>query len=95
MSGTKHEDSRRRFLATAAAAAGAAVLPFAKPGTHTIHRRCHQSTCFAGLRRRHGTGLRRARQWGRHATAFVGRRHFDDADLMEKRFEFDALTLEP
>lgn len=26
------------------------------------------------------------RQWGHHATAFVGRRHFDDADLMEKRF---------
>ncbi len=29
------------------------------------------------------------RQWGRHATAFVGRRHFDDADLFEKRFKFD------
>jgi len=29
------------------------------------------------------------RQWGRHATAFVGRRHFDDADLIEKRFELD------
>jgi len=29
------------------------------------------------------------RQWGRHATAFVGRRHFDDADLFEKRFVFD------
>jgi len=28
------------------------------------------------------------RQWGRHATAFVGRRHFDDADLFEKRFRF-------
>ena len=27
------------------------------------------------------------RQWGHHATAFVGRRHFDDADLIEKRFE--------
>lgn len=27
------------------------------------------------------------RQWGRHATAFVGRRHFDDADLLEKYFE--------
>jgi hypothetical protein len=26
------------------------------------------------------------RQWGHHATAFVGRRHFDDADLIEKRF---------
>jgi hypothetical protein len=26
------------------------------------------------------------RQWGRHATAFVGRRHFDDADLLEERF---------
>jgi hypothetical protein len=29
------------------------------------------------------------RQWGRHATAFVGRRHFDDADLFEKRFRFE------
>jgi hypothetical protein len=29
------------------------------------------------------------RQWGRHATAFIGRRHFDDADLLEKRFRFD------
>lgn len=27
------------------------------------------------------------RQWGRHATAFVGTRHFDDADLMERYFE--------
>ncbi|MGH8677422.1 MAG: hypothetical protein ACREUQ_03610 [Burkholderiales bacterium] len=26
------------------------------------------------------------RQWGTHATAFVGRRHFDDADLIERRF---------
>jgi hypothetical protein len=29
------------------------------------------------------------RQWGRHATAFVGRRHFDDADLVERRFTLD------
>ena len=29
------------------------------------------------------------RQWGRHATAFVGRRHFDDPSLFEQRFEFD------
>ena len=29
------------------------------------------------------------RQWGRHATAFVGRRHFDDARLLEQRFELD------
>lgn len=26
------------------------------------------------------------RQWGTHATAFIGRRHFDDADLIERRF---------
>jgi hypothetical protein len=26
------------------------------------------------------------REWGLHATAFVGRRHFDDADLIERRF---------
>lgn len=31
------------------------------------------------------------RQWGHHATAFVGRRHFDDADLIEARFEIPAL----
>lgn len=34
-------------------------------------------------------GIARAgamRQWGRHATAFVGRRHFDDARLIEQRF---------
>lgn len=30
------------------------------------------------------------RQWGHHATAFVGRRHFDDPDLIEARFEFIA-----
>jgi hypothetical protein len=28
------------------------------------------------------------RQWGRHATAFVGRRHFDDTDLFERYFVF-------
>ena len=26
------------------------------------------------------------RQWGQHATAFVGLGHFDDADLIDKRF---------
>ena len=26
------------------------------------------------------------RQWGRHATAFVGRRHFDDADLLDNYY---------
>ncbi len=31
------------------------------------------------------------RQWGHHATAFVGRRHFDDADLIEQRFTIRAL----
>ncbi len=38
-------------------------------------------------------GIARAgsmRQWGQHATAFVGRRHFDDAMLMQERFDFDA-----
>lgn len=29
------------------------------------------------------------RQWGRHPTAFIGRRHFDDADLFERRFVLD------
>ncbi len=27
------------------------------------------------------------RQWGRHATAFIGRRHFDDVDVFERDFE--------
>lgn len=27
------------------------------------------------------------RQWGRHPTAFVGRRHFDDARLIDERFK--------
>jgi hypothetical protein len=26
------------------------------------------------------------REWGRHATAFVGRRHFDEARLIERYF---------
>ena len=30
-----------------------------------------------------------ARQWGRQPTAASGRRHFDDADLLERRFELD------
>lgn len=29
------------------------------------------------------------RQWGRHATAFVGRRHFDDPHLLERRFKLE------
>lgn len=30
------------------------------------------------------------RQWGRQPTAFVGRRHFDDANLLELRFRISA-----
>ncbi len=30
------------------------------------------------------------RQWGRQATAFIGRRHFDDPDLIERRFAIVA-----
>ena len=30
------------------------------------------------------------RQWGRHATAFVGRRHFDEALLLDRYFELRA-----
>jgi hypothetical protein len=29
------------------------------------------------------------REWGRHATAFVGRRHFDEARLMQRYFRLD------
>jgi hypothetical protein len=37
-------------------------------------------------------GVRQAgamRQWGRHATAFIGRRHFDEARLLERYFRLD------
>ncbi len=27
------------------------------------------------------------RQWGHHATAFIGKRHFDDPDLLNRYFE--------
>lgn len=43
-------------------------------------------------------GIRSAgamRQWGRHATAFVGRRHFDDPYLIDARFEILATPPEP
>jgi hypothetical protein len=43
-------------------------------------------------------GIRSAgamRQWGRQATAFIGRRHFDDADLLERRFELDLGPAQP
>ncbi len=52
------------------------------PGTHRL-----ESWLFWPM------GIARAgamRQWGRHATAFVGRRHFDDARLIERRFNLDA-----
>jgi hypothetical protein len=38
-------------------------------------------------------GIARAgamRQWGRHATAFIGKRHFDDARLIEERFDLGS-----
>ena len=35
------------------------------------------------------------RQWGRHPTAFVGRRHFDDPFLMDQRFGFRQVTASP
>jgi hypothetical protein len=35
------------------------------------------------------------RQWGHHATAFVGRRHFDDVDLLDRYFEAAAVSSAP
>jgi len=35
------------------------------------------------------------RQWGRHATAFVGRRHFDDPTLLDRYFEYVPQSEEP
>jgi hypothetical protein len=32
------------------------------------------------------------RQWGRHATAFVGRRHFDDPGLLESYFALESVN---
>ncbi len=43
-------------------------------------------------------GIARAgsmRQWGKQATAFVGRRHFDDALLLEQRFDFSPQHFTP
>jgi hypothetical protein len=34
------------------------------------------------------------RQWGRHATAFVGRRHFDDPGLLERYFVLNDENIE-
>ncbi|MNC92616.1 hypothetical protein D3C83_90760 [compost metagenome] len=34
------------------------------------------------------------RQWGRHATAFVGRRHFDDPGLLERYFVLKGVNSE-
>lgn len=34
------------------------------------------------------------RQWGRHATAFVGRRHFDDPGLLERYFTLEGVSRE-
>lgn len=48
------------------------------PGTERAARHRHWPT---GI-----TAAGSMRQWGRHATARVGRRHFDDADLLERRF---------
>jgi len=28
------------------------------------------------------------RQWGHHAIAFIGQRHFDDPDLIERFFDY-------
>lgn len=35
------------------------------------------------------------RQWGHHATAFVGRRHFDDPDLFDRYFELIGAGANP
>lgn len=35
------------------------------------------------------------RQWGHHATAFVGRRHFDDPELFERYFEIVERGADP
>jgi hypothetical protein len=43
------------------------------------------ASAFGADGRMAGTEMR---QWGRQATAVAGRRHFDDADLFERRFEF-------
>lgn len=32
------------------------------------------------------------REWGRHATALIGRRQFDDADLIERRFALRSIA---
>lgn len=34
------------------------------------------------------------RQWGRHATAFIGRRHFDEAGLLDRYFEVASRSVQ-
>jgi hypothetical protein len=41
------------------------------------------------------TSAGQMRQWGNHATAFVGRRHFDDPDLFERYFELSDPGADP
>jgi hypothetical protein len=41
------------------------------------------------------TSVGQMRQWGHHATALVGRRHFDDPDLFDRYFEFSEAAADP
>ena len=73
------EDDDLRALPTAAARPAARFGPDGiVPGTERGERLLFWPT---GV---NDTGA--MRQWGRHATAFLGRRHFDDPDLIERRF---------
>jgi hypothetical protein len=73
------EDDDLRALPTADGATRSAFDPDGiVPGTDRGERLLFWPTGVAD------TGA--MRQWGKHATAFLGRRHFDDADLIERRF---------
>lgn len=67
-------------------------LPLPDGGTHSVFG---PDGLIAGSERRERfyfwpmgiTSAGQMRQWGRHATAFVGRRHFDDPALFDRYFE--------
>ena len=80
---TVMDDNALRVLPTATGGTRSAFLPSGiVPGTERAER-----LIFWPM------GIDRPgamRQWGRQPTAFVGRRHFDDANLLEPRFLISA-----
>jgi hypothetical protein len=85
-----HDENELRALPIAAASGAEASAP--RFATRSVYG---ESGLIAGSQRLERfffwpMGIESAgqmRQWGRHATAFVGRRHFDDPRLLDRYFE--------